>query len=91
MSISRVKRVLKSEVVLNPFKKLGSEMSDKTGNKLISQLIRKLPLIGIIYDLSSGQFERVRFVGLWVCGSIFIRKESIGLLQGINPFVICHL
>ena len=29
-------------------------------------------------------------LGLWVCGSIFIRKESIGLLQSINPFVICH-
>ena len=29
-------------------------------------------------------------LGLCLCGSTFIRKESIGLLQGINPFVTCH-
>lgn len=29
-------------------------------------------------------------LGLCLCSSIFIRKESIGLLQGINPFVTYH-
>lgn len=29
-------------------------------------------------------------LGLCLCSSIFIRKESIGLLQGINPFITYH-